>query len=107
MFDQDETAMSDREGAEETEREQEKLSLLGGRKAGPLRRGDSGCWRSRRGGTAGTGGAAEVAEAGVHSFSVRSDRVRVKVMVRVRVRYVRFSRTEVSGNRTWERSDSG
>ena len=51
--------MSEGEGAEETEREQEKLGLRGGRKAGPLRRGHSGCWRGRRGGTAGTGGAAE------------------------------------------------
>ena len=58
--------MSEGEGAEETEREQEKLGLRGGRKAGPLRRGDSGCWRGCRGGMAGTEGAAEVAEAGVH-----------------------------------------
>ena len=37
--------MSEGEGAGETEREQEKLGLRGGRKAGPLRRGDSGYWR--------------------------------------------------------------
>ena len=48
--------MSEGEGAEETEGEQEKLGLRGGRKAGPLRRGHSGCWRGHRGGTAGTGG---------------------------------------------------
>ena len=41
--------MSEGEGAEETEREQEKLDLRGGRKAGPLRMGDSGCWRGCRG----------------------------------------------------------
>ena len=40
--------MLEGEGAEETEREQEKLRLRGGRKAGPLRRG-----------TAGAAGAAE------------------------------------------------
>ena len=61
LFDQDEAAMSEVEGAEETEREQEKLGLQGGRKARPLRR----CWRGRRGGAAGTGGAAKVVEAGV------------------------------------------
>ena len=55
MFDQDEAAMSEREGAEETEREQEKLGLRGGRTAWPLRRGRRGCWRGRRGGTSGTG----------------------------------------------------
>ena len=48
--------MSEGEGAEETERVQEKLGLRGGWKAGPLRRGHSGCWRGRRGGTSGTGG---------------------------------------------------
>ena len=67
MFDQDEAAMSEGEGAGETEREQEKLGLRGGRKAGPLRRGHIGYWRGHRGATAGTGGAAEIAqEAGVH-----------------------------------------
>ena len=58
--------MSEGEGAEETEREQEKLGLRGVRKAGPFRRGHSGCWRGRRGGTVGTGWAAEVVETGVH-----------------------------------------
>ena len=57
--------MSEGEEAEETLREQEKLGLRGERKYGPLRRGHNGCWRGRRGGTAGTGGAAEVAEAAV------------------------------------------
>ena len=66
MFDQDEAAMSEGEGAEETERGQEKLGLRGRKKAGPVRRGDSGCWRRCGGGTAGSGGAAKVAEAGVH-----------------------------------------
>ena len=33
MFDQDEAAMSEGEGAEETQREQKKRSLRGGRKA--------------------------------------------------------------------------
>ena len=37
MFDLDEAAMSEGEGAEETERDQEKLGLRRGRKAGPLR----------------------------------------------------------------------
>ena len=41
--------MAEGEGAEETEREQEKLDLRGGRKAGPLSRGDSRCWRGCRG----------------------------------------------------------
>ena len=59
MIDQDETAMLEGEGAEETEREQEKLGLGVGRKAEPLRRGNSGYWRGRRGGTPGAGGAAE------------------------------------------------
>ena len=44
--------MSEGEVAEETEREPEKLGLRGGRRAGPLRMGDSGCWRGRRGGMA-------------------------------------------------------
>ena len=57
--------MSDGEGAEEIERELEKLGLRGEKKAGPLRRGGSGCWRGHRGGTAGTGGAVEVVEVGV------------------------------------------
>ena len=39
-------------------------------------------------------------------FLPRTARVRVRVKVSIRVRYVRVSRTEVSGNRTWERSDS-
>ena len=38
FLDQDEAAKSERVGAEETEREHEKLGLRGGRKAGPLRR---------------------------------------------------------------------
>ena len=66
MFDQDYAAMSAGEGAEEIEREQNKLGLRGGRKAGPLRRGHSRHWRGRREGTAGTGGGAEVVEAGVN-----------------------------------------
>ena len=33
MFDQDDAAITEGEGAEETEREQEKLGLRGGRKA--------------------------------------------------------------------------
>ena len=57
LFDQDEAAMREGEGAEETERAQEKLGRREGRK---LRRGKSACWRGRRGGTAGIGGAAEV-----------------------------------------------
>jgi len=65
LFDQDEAAMSEGEGAEETEREQEKLGLRGGRKAGSLRRGAQQVLEGRRGGTAGTGGAVEVVEAGV------------------------------------------
>ena len=32
---------------------------------------------------------------------------KLRVRVRVEVRYVRLSTTEVSGNRTWKRSDSG
>ena len=47
--------MSEGEGAEDTHREPEKLGLRRERKAGPLRMGDSGCWRGRRGGTAGSG----------------------------------------------------
>ena len=43
--------MSEGEGAEETEREHEKLGLQGGRKDGPLRKGRRGCWRGRRAGT--------------------------------------------------------
>ena len=66
MFDRNEAAMTEREGAEEMERDQEKLGLRRVRKAGPLRRGHSRCRRSRRGATAGTGGAAEAAEAGVY-----------------------------------------
>ena len=62
--------MSEGEGVEETEREQEMLGFRR-RKAGPLRRGHSGCWRGRRGGTSGTGGAAEVAKAGVYWVTVR------------------------------------
>ena len=58
--------MSEGEGAEETEREQEKLGLRGGRKAGPLGRGHRGCWKGHREGTAGTAGAAEAVEAGVY-----------------------------------------
>ena len=58
--------MTEPEGAQEREREQEKLGLGGGRKSSPLRMGDSGCWKGHRSRTAGTGGAAEVAEAGVH-----------------------------------------
>ena len=68
--------MSEGEEAEDTEREQEKLGLERGRKAGPLGRGHSGCWRARRRGASGTGGVAEVLEAGA------------LVRVRVRVRYV-------------------
>ena len=41
LMDQDEAARSVGEGEEETERQGEKLGLRGGRKAGPLRRGDS------------------------------------------------------------------
>ena len=48
--------MSAGEGAEETEREHEKLGLHGGRKAEPWRRAHSGCWRS----CAGCGGSALV-----------------------------------------------
>ena len=58
LFDQDEAAMSEEEGAEETEKEQDKLGLRGGRKAGPLQRGDSGYCRGCIGGTSGTAGAA-------------------------------------------------
>ena len=50
--------MSEGEGAEETEREHEKLVLRGGREAGDLRRGHSECSRGRGGGASGTGGAA-------------------------------------------------
>ena len=42
MIDQDKAARSAGEGAKEAEREQVKLGLRRGRKAGPLRRGDSG-----------------------------------------------------------------
>ena len=42
MFDQDASAMSEGEEAEEPEREQEKLGVQGGKKAGPLRRGATG-----------------------------------------------------------------
>ena len=42
FFCQDGAAMSKGEGAEEKEREPEMRGLRGGRKAGPLRRGDSG-----------------------------------------------------------------
>ena len=66
MIDQDEAARSVGEGANEIERELNKLGLRGGRKAGPLRRENSRYWSGCRGGTAGTGGAAEVVEAGVH-----------------------------------------
>ena len=45
MIDQDEAARSVGEGAKETEREQEKLGLQIGKKAGPLKRGDNGHWR--------------------------------------------------------------
>ena len=37
--------MSEGEGGEEIEREQEKLGLRGGKKIGPLKRGDRGYWR--------------------------------------------------------------
>ena len=66
LFDQDEAAVAEEEGAEEAEREQEELGLRRGRKAGPLRKGHSGCWRGCSGGTSVTGGAAEVVEAEVH-----------------------------------------
>ena len=57
VIDQDEAARWAGEGgAREAEREQEKLGLRGGRKAGPLRRGNSGYWRGCRRGTAGTAG---------------------------------------------------
>ena len=36
-------------GAREAERELKNLGIRGGRKAGPLRRGDSGYWRGCRG----------------------------------------------------------
>ena len=49
LIDQDKAARSSGEGAKETEREQEKLGLRGGRKAGPLRRGGSMYWRGCRG----------------------------------------------------------
>ena len=45
--------MSEGEGGEEIEREQEKLGLRGGKKIGPLKRGDRGYWRGC-GGAAGT-----------------------------------------------------
>ena len=83
LFDQDEAAMSEGKGPEETEREQEKLGIRGRRKSGPLRRGHSGCWRGRRGGMSGTGGAAEVVEAGVHSWVVVTVRARVTVRISV------------------------
>ena len=67
--------MSEGEGAGYTERDQEKLGVQRGRKPEPSRRGHSGCCRGRRGGTSGTGGAAEVVEA-----------VRVGVRVRRRLR---------------------
>ena len=54
-----------RSAAQGSERSREKLGLLRGRKAGPLRREDSRYWRGCRGGTAGTGG------------------VRVKVRIRI------------------------
>ena len=57
--------MSEGEGAEETEREQEMRDLRGGRDAGA----EEGAQKVLEGlprGTAGTGGAAEVAEAGVN-----------------------------------------
>ena len=64
MFDQDVVAISEGEGAGEADMEQEKGGLRGGRKAEPLRKGQSecwrGCWRARREGTSGTGGAAKV-----------------------------------------------
>ena len=50
MTDQDEAAGSAREEAREAEREREKLGLRGGRKAGPLRRGDSGYGGAAEGG---------------------------------------------------------
>ena len=46
----DEAAISEEEGLEETEREQEKLGLRGGRQAGTLRRGDSGAGGAAEGG---------------------------------------------------------
>ena len=52
MFDMDEAAMLEGEGAQETERAREKMGPQGGR-------------------TAGAGGAAEVVEAGVHWVRVR------------------------------------
>ena len=58
--------MQEEEETEGTERKQEKLGLRGGRKTGPLRMGNSECWRGCRGGTVGTGGAAEVAKARLH-----------------------------------------
>ena len=50
MIDQDEAARPAGEEAKETQREQVKVGLQGGRKAGPLRRGGSGYWRGCRGG---------------------------------------------------------
>ena len=41
--------MSEGEGAEETEREPEKLGLRGGKKAGTIMRGGIGHWRGCRG----------------------------------------------------------
>ena len=60
------------QGKETTKREEEKLGHLGGKKAGPLRMGHSGCWRDRRGGAASTGGGAEVAEVGMHRLVPRA-----------------------------------
>ena len=57
--------MSEGDGAKEAERQQEKLGLRGGSTSGPLSREHGGCWRGRGGGAPGTGGAAEVVEAGV------------------------------------------
>ena len=74
MSDQDEAAMSDGEEAEEPEREQEKQGLRR-RKAGPLRRWHSGCWRGRRGETAGTGLQRLRRQEYVGAFSVQNDAV--------------------------------
>ena len=78
MIDQDEAARSAGEGRKK-QREQEKLGLRGGRKAGPLK-GNSGYWRGCGGVTASTGGAAEAAE------------------VKVRVRYIEVVEAEHIAN---------
>ena len=63
-FDQDRAAMSEGEGVDETQRGQEKL--VSEEETWPSEEGEQRVLEGLQKGTAGSGGAAQVAEAGVH-----------------------------------------